>query len=231
MTCSNILSREVDQVRLDVNCSAAGNWCEIDCIQLVGHTSHGELSYKELTSNLKQLLSDDCLSDVTFQLDDGQTISSHRNILSVRCLYFEQLFEEYPPNTSEPIRIPNISYEAFYQILHFIFTDTIEPVLTQEICLELMRKADDFYLSAIYSQAFDIIKKTINKTNALKLFTQSGLFPTACADRCPQDSLILDDVVYLTVEFIQKNRREVYLNEQMQDLTKEMLLSLVQLVL
>ena len=231
MICSNILSREVDQVRLDVNCSAAANWCEIDCIQLVGHTSHGELSFKELTFNLKQLLADDCLSDVTFQLDNGQTISSHRNILTVRCLYFEQLFEEYPPNSSEPIRIPNISYEAFYQILHFIFTDAIEPMLTHEICLELMRKADDFYLSAIYNQAFDIIKKTVNKNNALKLFTQSGLFPATAADSCPLDGLTLDDVVNLSVEFIQKNRREVYLNEQMKDLTKEMLLQLVQLVL
>ena len=231
MTCSNILSREVDQVRLDINCSAAGNWCEIDCVQLVGHTSHSELSYKELTSNLKQLLVDDCLADVTFQLDNGHTISSYRNILGVRCLYFEQLFEEYPPNTPEPIRITNISSDAFYQILHFIFTDAIEPVLTHEICLELMRKADDFYLSPIYSQAFNIIKSTVNKNNVLKLFTQSGLFPPASAESSPQDSLILDDVVYLCTEFIQKNRREVYLQEQMNDLTKEMLLQLVQLVL
>jgi hypothetical protein len=130
-------------------------------------------------------------------------------------------------NYQQPIKIKNISYEAFYQILHFIFTDSIEPVLTHEICLELMRKADEFYLSSIYTEAFNILKKTINKTNVLKLYTQTGLFTNSSNE----DSILLDDVVSLCIEFIQKNRRDVYLNDQMKDLTKDMLLKLVQLVL
>jgi hypothetical protein len=230
VSCPNISSREINQIRVDVNCSAAGNWCEIDCIKLIGYTSHNDLSYKELIINLKQLLLDDCLSDVTFQLDNGQTISSYRNILSNRCIYFEQLFDEYSSNNQEPIKIKNISYEAFYQILHFIFTDTIEPVLTYETCLELMRKADEFYLSPIYNEAFNILKKTINKTNVLKLYTESGLFSTSSNDN-QQDRILLNDVVKLCVEFIQKNRRDVYLSDQMKELTKDMLLELIQLVL
>ena len=230
VSCSTISSREINQVRLEVNCSAAGNWCEIDCVKLIGHTSHNDISYKELTTNLKQLLIDACLSDVTFQLDNGQTISSYRNLLRTRCIYFEQLFDEYSSNNQQPIEIHNISYEAFYQILHFIFTDTIEPVLTHETCLELMRKADEFYLSSIYTEAFNILKKTINKTNVLKLYIQTGLFPNSSNDN-HQDNLLLDDVVNLCIEFIQKNRRDVYLNDQMKELTKDMLLKLVQLVL
>jgi len=230
VSCPNISSREINQIRVDVNCSAAGNWCEIDCIKLIGYTSHNDLSYKELIINLKQLLLDDCLSDVTFQLDNGQTISSYRNILSNRCIYFEQLFDEDSSNNQKPIKIKNISYEAFYQILHFIFTDTIEPVLTYETCLELMRKADEFYLSPIYNEAFNILKKTINKTNVLKLYTESGLFSTSSNDN-QQDRILLNDVVKLCVEFIQKNRRDVYLSDQMKELTKDMLLELIQLVL
>ena len=91
-----------------------------------------------------------------------------------------------------------------------------------------MRKADDFYLSSIYSEAFNILKKTINKNNVLKLYTQTGLF---ISDNNQQDDILLDDVVNLCVEFIQKNRRDVYMNDQMKDLTKDMLLQLVQLVL
>ncbi len=225
VSCSNISSREINQIRLDVNCSAAGNWCEIDCIKLIGYTSRRDASYKELTTNLKQLLFDDCLTDVIFQLDNGQTISSYRNILSSRCIYFEQLFDEYSLNIKQPIKINNISYEAFYQILHFIYTDTIEPILTCEICLELMRKADEYYLSPIYNEALAILKRIINKTNVLKLFIDSF------SDDNKQDTIILHDVINLCVEFIQKNRRDVYLSDQMRLLTKDMLLQLVKLVL
>jgi hypothetical protein len=90
-----------------------------------------------------------------------------------------------------------------------------------------MRKADEFYLSSIYTEAFNILKKTINKTNVLKLYTQTGLFSSSNQ----QDSILLDDVINLCVEFIQKNRRDVYMNDQMKELTKDMLLKLVQLVL
>ncbi|CAF3151034.1 unnamed protein product [Rotaria socialis] len=230
LPCSNLSCGTIDQIRLDINCSAAGNWCEIDCIKLIGYTSHNDMSYKELTANLKQLLIDDCLADVTFELDNGRTISSYRNILSNRCVYFAQLFDEYPSDIEKPIKINNISYEAFYQILYFIYTDTLEPVLQYETCLELMRKADEYYLSPIYDQAFESLKKIINKTNVLKLYVQSGLFSTS-SDLNQPDNIILNDVINLCVEFIQKNRRDVYFNDQMEQLTKDMLLRLIQLVL
>lgn len=170
------------------------------------------------------------MSDVTFQLDNEQIISSYRNILSTRCIYFEQLFNEYPLNNNEPIKIKDISYEAFYQILHYIFTDTIEPVLNYQTCLELMRKADEFYLSPIYDEAFNILKKSINKANALKLYIESGLFPTLI-DNDQVDRILLKDVLDLSIDFIQKHRRDVYSSDQMHELSRDMLLQLVQLVL
>ena len=221
----------MNQIRLDINCIAAGNWCEIDSIKLTGYTSLHDISFKELVRNLKHLLNDQHLADVTFELDNGQTISSYRNILQNRCIYFQELFTEYPSTSEQPIRIRNISSEAFYQILHFIFTDTIAPVLNSETCLELMRKADEFYLSAMYNEAFDILKGTINKSNVLKIFTQTGLFPDASTDSDAQDDIVLTDVVDVCTAFIGSNRRDVYLSEQMQQLTKDMLLQLVQLVL
>jgi hypothetical protein len=130
----------------------------------------------------------------------------------------------------EPIRIRNISYEAFYQVLHFIFTDRIEPVVGYDICLELMRKADEYFLSLIYVQAFNMLKSVINKSNVLKIYMQSGLFPLSSNDN-EQDNILLNDVLNLCIEFIQKNRRDVYRQDNMQQLTKDMLLQLVQLVL
>ena len=184
----------------------------------------------ELLTNIKQLFSDDYLTDITFQLDNQQLISSYRNILSIRCIYFNQLFEEYPSNMKEPIRIKNISYETFNQILYFIYTDTIESTLTFEIYLELMRKADEFFLSTIYPIAFNILKNLINKSNVLKIFMQSGLFLLSLNDN-EQENILLHDVVNLCIEFIQKNRRDVYLYDHIQELTKEMLLKLIELAL
>jgi hypothetical protein len=88
-----------------------------------------------------------------------------------------------------------------------------------------MRKADEYYLSPIYNEALAILKRIINKTNVLKLFIDSF------SDDNKQDTIILHDVINLCVEFIQKNRRDVYLSDQMRLLTKDMLLQLVKLVL
>lgn len=226
----NQVPHEIDQIRLDIDCSAASNWCEIDCIKLVGHLSHNRLSHKELTANLKQLLTDDCLSDVTFKLDDQRTISSYRNILKKRSFYFDELFKEYPSENKQPIPIPNISYDAFYQILHYAFTSTIEPALNTDTCLELMRKADGFFLSPIYDCALSILKKSINKANVLQLYVASGMFSTS-SDANGVDDLLLEDIVNLCVEFTKNNRRDVLMSEQMKDLTKDMILTLVQLSL
>jgi hypothetical protein len=197
---------------------------------LIGHSLDIGSSHKEILKNFKSLLTDECLSDVTFELDNGQCISSYRNILSSRCIYFNELFNEYPVNMKEPIRIRNISYEAFYQVLHFIFTDRIEPVVGYDICLELMRKADEYFLSLIYVQAFNMLESVINKSNVLKIYMQSGLFPLSSNDN-EQENILLNDVLNLCIEFIQKNRRDVYRQDNMQQLTKDMLLQLVQLVL
>lgn len=222
--CTNISSREINQIRLNINCGLTNNPCyQIDCIKLIGHLSHTDLFYQEILNNFKDLLTDTCLTDVTFQLDHGSLISSYRNLLSIRCIYFHELLNEYPWNFKEPIRIKNISYEAFFQILHFIFTDTIESIITFEICLELMRKADEFFLSAIYTEAFKLLKNLINTRNVFQILIQSGLFPNE------QDDILLKDVVDLCLKFIRKNRRDVYIYENMQQLTKEMLLQLVQL--
>ena len=221
---------EINQIRLNVNCTVARSWCEIDCIQLIGHRSDIGVFYKDAIKNFETLLNNNSLSDVTFQLDNGQSISAHRNILSIRCIYFNELFAEYPLNTTESIRIRNISYEAFYQILHFIYTDTLEPVVTYDVCLELMRNADEFFLSPIYTKAFNILKTTINKANVIKIFMHSGLFPST-SDNNEQDHIPFHDVVDICVGFIRQNRQDIYCQDDMQQLTKDMLLKLVQLVL
>jgi len=100
--------------------------------------------------------------------------------------------------------------------------------MTYDTCLELMRKADEYFLSSIYMEAFKILKNIINKTNVFQILVQSGLFPNKLNDN-EQDNILLKDVVNLCNEFIRKNRRDVYLYDNMQQLTKDMLLQLIQL--
>ncbi|CAF1384065.1 unnamed protein product [Rotaria sordida] len=109
---------------------------EGQCKCKLSHIFNIDLFYREILTNFKDLLTNNYLYDVTFQLDNEQLISSYRNILSIQYIYFNELFTEYPLNKEEPIQIRNISYEAFYQILRFILTDTIEPILIYDICLE-----------------------------------------------------------------------------------------------
>jgi len=91
-----------------------------------------------------------------------------------------------------------------------------------------MRKADEYFLSLIYMEAFKILKNIINKTNVFQILLQSGLFSNTLNDN-KQDNILLMDVVNLCTEFIRKNRQDVYLYDNMQQLTKDMLLQLIQL--
>ncbi|CAF1274405.1 unnamed protein product [Adineta ricciae] len=225
--CSNKISYGINQIRLEVNCTAAGSWCEIDCVKLIGHSSYHDIAHRELIMNLKQFLKDDCLADVVFQLDGGQTISAYRNLLRTRCHYFSLLFDEHGTNTETPIPIGNISYDAFYQILNYTYTETIDSTLNYEVYLELMRKADEYYLSPIYDDAFGFIKKLVNSRNVLKIYL------SACSpiDAEGNPTLILTDVIDYCVGFVQRHRQEVYKSDEMHLLPKDMLLKLVQLVL
>lgn len=226
--CRNHANQEINQVRLDVNCTAANNWCEIDAIELIGHPSLRDANYKELTSQLGSLLIDDSLSDISFELDDGTVFNSYRNLLSCRSFYLESIIQENSIDTTRPIRIENISRESFYQILHFIFTDHIEPILSYKTCLELLRKADRFHLGFIYNQAFEVLKKVITKSNVLEIFISSGLFPDPSLT--DDDNLLLPDVIDYCVDFVQKNRREIYCSDQLKQLSREALVELVQRV-
>ncbi|UJR28827.1 hypothetical protein I4U23_010051 [Adineta vaga] len=226
--CVNRVFHSINQIRLNVNCTAAGSWCEIDCIKLIGRASYYDIAQRELVIDFRQFLKDDCLADVIFQLDDGQTIAAYRNILRSRCIYFNQLFDDYPNISDTPIRINNISYDAFYQILNFIYTAKIDSTLLTETCLELMRKADEYYLSPIYNYAFNIIEQLLSNKNVLKIYMGANSLNDNQQD---DNNIILNDVIELCVNFVKKNRQEVYQSDQMQLLPKDLLLQLIQLVL
>ena len=209
----------INQIRLDINCSAACNGCYIDSVKLIGYRSHRECSLKELRRDLQQLVTNDYFPDVIFEFDDGQTTKSYRNLLRTRSIYFNELFAKNSVDPQKSIRIHRITCQCFEQILRFILSDTLEPTIDYKICLELMCRAEEFSVSSMYDEALVILKDQLNLTNVLSIFMFNDN-----AEMC------LDDVVHLCIDFIEKNRRDIYHPDQMKLLTKAMLMKLTELV-
>ena len=73
------------------------------------HKEHPE-DAEDIMSTMRSLMSDEELSDVRLELDDGSTIAANRTILAARSPYFRKLFfgamrEAQPANADEPVRL------------------------------------------------------------------------------------------------------------------------------
>jgi RCC1 and BTB domain-containing protein len=99
------------------------------------------------TSQIRALVNDEEFSDVTFMIE-GQPIHAHRAILSQRCEHFAAMFRSgMRESTERVIPIPNISRQAFLQLLEYLYTDSVKIEL--ELSVELYIAADLYHLERL----------------------------------------------------------------------------------
>ena len=113
-------------------------------------------------------------SDVSFVVE-GRKFYGHRIALSASSAAFNAMFSSgYREQGAESIEIPNIPFEVFEAIMHYIYTGNVE--VTDSIATELLQASDQYLLEGLKRLTEDHIGKDVTMENALSTFELSEAF-------------------------------------------------------
>lgn len=85
---------------------------------------------KTTSKDFKKLVNSQEFADIQFKVQD-QTIYAHKNILSIRSIYFNRLFKSGMRESSDGIiHITDISYAGLIALLTFLYTNQLEVSLS-----------------------------------------------------------------------------------------------------
>ena len=102
--------------------------------------------HSNLKSDLLKLLDNPASADVTF-LVQGEPIKAHKNILTVRCDYFQKMFQsDTQEKASDEVQVPDVKPDVFKGMLQFLYSDS-QPKNFVEIALDLLLVADKYCLA------------------------------------------------------------------------------------
>ncbi|KAI8777438.1 BTB/POZ domain-containing protein 19 [Biomphalaria glabrata] len=124
-----------NKVRLEVNCTVAASWCEIDAVEFIGQEKAGLiLDDKSYTDAMRSIVNNPTYSDVKLVLNN-ETAYAHKSILAARSTFFSKQFEQY---TTDLIELNlSISYDELLAILSFIYTNQLPPDISTDTLITL----------------------------------------------------------------------------------------------
>lgn len=209
---------KTNKVRLELDCTVAGTWCEIDAVEMEGKLHDIEKFEHGLALDLKTLLLNKQFCDVQFEIE-GKIVDAHRNILAARSDYFKSILcENLKPNRlAKPIHIGNISHNAFQSMLFYLYTNQIEENTRPEIVCELMRASEWFSLDDLKKVGYDYLSDFISIDNVLEIYKSSNLIEPR-----------LENLNELALRYMRRNFSVIVPKKEFKELPQELLLKLTQ---
>ncbi|KAF7063701.1 hypothetical protein CFC21_070200 [Triticum aestivum] len=122
----------------------------IKCDLTVIHDEETIVPPSNLHQHLGDLLNSKDAADLTFQVG-GQSFSAHRCVLAARSSVFkvELLGPMEESYAASPIEIRDMEADVFKSLLHFIYTDTVAPVLDVVMAGHLLVAADRYNIGKL----------------------------------------------------------------------------------
>jgi speckle-type POZ protein len=212
---------KTDAIRLDVDCSLANSWCEIDAIEMIGkHFLTDSVQTDEtLSCNLLKLLESEEFSDIKFEVQ-GKIINGHRNIFAARSIYFKNIICEttnLDPKCSKPVHIENITYDVFKALMFYLYSGTIDSYCNGETVCELIRASKWYDLEGLDQVGYMFIKKMLCHENVIGILVNS-------TKKEPH----LNRVEKQCLKYFAKNFNEVLTNPEFKSLEKSILVKITQ---
>lgn len=146
---------------------------------------------EELSTCLKDLFTTSEHSDVTFVLDDGTEIASHRLILAIRSSFFRaMLFNGFQESHQPKVSLHDTNSTAFRAILEYMYTSKIEfSNVDLDILLEYLSLAHRYDLSQLITAISEYFKEILKNDNLCSIFNAAYFFQlTDLIDFCMQYS-------------------------------------------
>ena len=226
---SRVFSPEIKQlhyktacIRLDVNCTAASTWVEIDAVKICGRQYHTALppGVGVLQDDLRTLVNNPSFSDVTFTVE-GKNVHAHRAILMARSDYFRAMFcdglKESKSPHNQPIALKAISHAAFLSLLLYLYTSSIDANCTTSHLIELMRVGDFYREDGLRALALHEIEKVMDVDNVVQFLREAT-----------ESEPILEEVREMCFPFIQQNMHAVSKTPYFEDLPQDVMLYIIQ---
>ena len=146
------------------------------------HSFEPENKYPESTilNDLTNIVNNPTFSDVRFRLHGDRIVYAHK-ILLIRIPYFSAMFEgQMMESKQDEVKIENISYNTFLQLLNYVYTDKVKSDSIENI-VELFEAADLYGIDRLKmiceKEIYDMIDmenapnvlRSVDKREALKL--------------------------------------------------------------
>ncbi|XP_052820202.1 uncharacterized protein LOC128246029 [Mya arenaria] len=216
----NEQSLKTRELRIEVDCTVAGTWVEIDAVQLHGRRFllAPPPSMSDMASDLEKLINDERFSDCSFTVE-GKTVYAHRAILCVRSDYFRALFADHTKESKskEPIVIPDVSYPNFLAVLHFLYTNQLPDTLDTIALTNLWRVADRFSMDGLKALAALQVCEKINTENVVDTFV------------CANNNLpIIDEIRNNCMAFMSSHMSFVVNTASFERLPRDIMLEIIQ---
>ncbi|CAG8491653.1 3804_t:CDS:1 [Ambispora gerdemannii] len=119
-------------------------------------------------------------SDITFTFPQGEKIHAHRLILSKRSEYFNKMFMGlWNEADSDTIAIKEVSYETFYALIYYLYTNKLKEGLSNETLVELYEQAHLRLLTSLSEALISPLLHYANDDNWDHLYSLAWKFEHA----------------------------------------------------
>ncbi|XP_067664338.1 TD and POZ domain-containing protein 3-like [Haliotis asinina] len=205
------------EVRIDVDCSVAQSWVEIDAVMLVGRELSCEPppSLSVLADDFAKLVNDKDTSDVVFNVK-GTEVYAHRAILSVRSPRLKVMMSNAPLKGAIPVE--NMNVHAFIGVLHYVYSGRIPDDHSAYILVDVWRAASMLQMDGLRALALMMINSKLEINNVVDVY----------ANTIAKEP-ISEDLREVCLEFLASNLASVSLTPQFKELPQQLMLEIVQL--
>ena len=164
-----------------------------------------------LVQELKAMVNNGTMSDVTFVCDDGSRIFAHKFMLS-RCEYFRAMLlgsMAEAEDEKQDVMLPDITSDILLVLLEYMYTDEVE-FSNSDNAMDLFQVADRFGIPRLKSICENVILKSICIDNAASIFFAADMYNAkALREKCLNFMLMHFTEITKTAAFEEMGRTNI----------------------